>query len=162
MLPPNIYCGQTSELPVSNPSVVAVHANIQVDSQDLIYTHTKNLRDACTYISTMTSWYYITQKEIISSKSINHNKQFVNRPVVYELVIHLLNWLAYFQLQKVKRSYLETRPNCLKADLMNRNDLQKHTSNFVLQARPNQHQCESDTENDLCWRCLDFACETNK
>ena len=50
--------------------VVAVHAIVQVDSQDLINTHTKNLRDACTYISTMTSNITQQQEIIISS---NHN-----------------------------------------------------------------------------------------
>ena len=35
--------------------------------------------------------------------------QFVNRPLVYTPVIQFLNWLARFQLYKVKWSSLETR-----------------------------------------------------
>ena len=31
--------------------VVAVRKIVQDDSQDLIYTHTKNLRDACTFVA---------------------------------------------------------------------------------------------------------------
>ena len=40
--------------------------------------------------------------------------QFVSGPFVYKLVIQFLNWLACFQLYKVKLSRLETRPNGLK------------------------------------------------
>ena len=41
--------------------------------------------------------------------------QFVNRPLVYIPVIQFLNWLARFQLYKVKWSHLENRQNGLKA-----------------------------------------------
>ena len=38
--------------------VVAVHKIVQDDGQDLIYTHTKNLRDACTFVA----WYHTSSK----------------------------------------------------------------------------------------------------
>ena len=41
--------------------------------------------------------------------------QFVNGPPVCKLVIQFLNWLARFQLNKVKWYCSETRPNGLKA-----------------------------------------------
>ena len=41
--------------------VVAVHAITQSGQSRSQYTHTKNLRNACTYIRTMTSQHYITK-----------------------------------------------------------------------------------------------------
>jgi len=43
---------------------------------------------------------------------------FVNGPPVYKLIIQFLNWLASFQLYKVKWCCLKTGRNGLKAGWM--------------------------------------------